>query len=89
MASIIYTENLQRHIECPNQHVEGSTVAEALANAFADNARLRHYVLDDQNRLRKHMLISVDGKLISDRVYLSDAVNADSEIYILQALSGG
>ena len=89
MATIIYTENLQRHIECPTQQVEGSTVAEALKNAFAENTRLKHYVLDDQNRLRKHMLVSVDGKLVSDRIYLSDAVNPNSEIYILQALSGG
>lgn len=89
MATLIYTDNLKRHIDCPTQQVAGNTVAEVLKNAFAENSRLRHYVLDDQNRLRKHMLISVDGELVSDRIYLSDSVNSDSEIYILQALSGG
>ena len=35
------------------------------------------------------MLIFVDGVQIRDRVGLSDPVSETSEIYVMQALSGG
>jgi len=35
------------------------------------------------------MVIFVDGKTIVDRVHLSDAISPHSEIYVMQALSGG
>ena len=35
------------------------------------------------------MLIAIDGELITDRIRLSDAVKPDSEIHVIQALSGG
>jgi len=89
MATIIFTENLRRHIDCPQQTAEGNTLREVLDNLFSHNSALKSYVLDDQNRLRRHMLISIDGELISDRIYLSDPVKAQAEIYIVQALSGG
>ena len=47
------------------------------------------YVLDEQGRLRKHVNIYLDGKLISDRARLTDLARPEAEIYILQALSGG
>ncbi len=89
MAHIIFTENLRRHINCPEQHVDGRTLAEVFNNLFSSQQALKHYILDDQERLRRHMLISIDGKKIEDPVYLSDPVRPDSEIYIIQALSGG
>ena len=56
---------------------------------FAHNPRLRGYVLDDQGALRRHMIVFVDGQQIDDRDHLSDPVRATSEIYVMQALSGG
>jgi molybdopterin synthase sulfur carrier subunit len=56
---------------------------------FMDNPRLRGYVLDDQSSLRKHIVAFIDGKLITDRERLSDQISPSSEIYVLQALSGG
>lgn len=89
MAKIIFTDNLRRHIDCPTQYVNGRNLSEVLNNLFANNPQLKNYVLDDQNRLRKHMLISVDGEMIQDRLKLSSRVGENSEIYIMQALSGG
>ena len=60
-----------------------------LGVVFSENPRLRGYVLDDQGRLRKHVAVFVDGKLVEDREALSDAVRDDSEIFVMQALSGG
>lgn len=89
MPTIHFTDNLKRHISCPTEQVPGRSVREALETVFAGNPQLKGYVLDDQDRLRQHMLIAVDGEIIRDRIHLSDAVNEHSEVYVMQALSGG
>ena len=89
MPRVTFTENLKRYVDCPSQDVQASTVNEALDIIFSQNKALRGYVLDDQGRLRQHMLIAVDGEFISDRLTLSDVVSENSEIYVAQALSGG
>lgn len=67
----------------------GGTVAEVLARGMAGDDLLKSYVLDEQGRVRKHVSIYLDGTLIRDRIRLSDPVGPLSEIYVLQALSGG
>jgi molybdopterin synthase sulfur carrier subunit len=46
-------------------------------------------VLDEQGHLRKHVVIFVDGQRVRDRELLSDPVRDSSEVYVLQALTGG
>jgi hypothetical protein len=89
MAHVCFTPHLEKHVDCPSQDVNGATVRESLDAVFKENARLRGYILDDRGRLRQHVVIFVDGKPIVDRERLSDSVTATSEIYIMQALSGG
>ena len=89
MPQLKFTKNLQRHLQAPPVEVAGATVREALAGAFHDNPRLRSYILDDQGRLRKHVVIFVDGQLIGDRAELSDSIEPTSELLVMQALSGG
>lgn len=89
MPTVRFTPNLARHVDCPAAAVEGATVAEALAAAFAANPRLRGYVLDDRGALRKHMVVFVDGTPVRDRRHLGDAVEAGAEVFVMQALSGG
>ena len=89
MPTVVFTQNLRRHIDCPDRAVEADTVAAALAAVFAANPRLRSYVLDDQGALRHHMMVFVDGEPITDRAKLSDPVRSTSELYVMQALSGG
>lgn len=89
MPTVAFTQNLKRHVECPTVAVEGSTVHEVLERVFAENPRLRGYVVDERGVLRKHMVVFVDGNQILDRERLSDAVGPRSEIYVMQALSGG
>jgi len=50
---------------------------------------LRSYVVDDQGRLRKHVNVYVNDRMVKDRIALSDAVSANDEIFVFQALSGG
>jgi sulfur-carrier protein len=89
MARVTFTTNLRRHVDCPIVEAPGNTVREVLDIVFASNDRLRTYVLDDQAALRKHMTILVDGQRLRDLEKLSDAVMPTTQIYVLQALSGG
>jgi sulfur-carrier protein len=89
MAKVTFTANLIRHVDCPSVDVEGVTVREVLAKIFAENPRLKSYVVDEQFTLRRHMGVIVDGEIVMDRKGLSDRVDKDSEVYVLQALSGG
>jgi molybdopterin synthase sulfur carrier subunit len=89
MAHVVFTPNLQRHIACPPADAPAGPLRAVLDAVFAANPRLRGYVLDEQGGLRKHMIVFVNGEQVRDRVGLSDAVPADGEVYVMQALSGG
>lgn len=88
-ATLHFTHNLARHLECPEIAVAGSTLREALEAYFDRNPRVRAYVLDDQGAVRKHVAIFVNQAPIRDRGKLSDAVADGDEIFVIQALSGG
>lgn len=89
MATIRFTTHLLRHRNVKALTAPGGTVAQVLNTALADDPLLQSYVLDEQGRVRKHVHVYLDGALIGDRLRLSDPVRPDSEIYVLQALSGG
>ena len=89
MPTIRFTDNLHRHVDCPEEQATGSTVASALADYFSSHPDVKAYVLDDQNQLRQHMVIFINSKAISDRQSLSDPVESDDTIDVMQALSGG
>jgi molybdopterin synthase sulfur carrier subunit len=86
MPTVAFTENIQRHVACPPTEVAGCTVREVLDAVFAGTPLARGYVLDEQGELRKHMAIFLNGR---DRAGLGDAVQPDSKLYVMQALSGG
>jgi molybdopterin synthase sulfur carrier subunit len=89
MPTVSFTSALQRFLEAPSMHVEGSTVRGALDAVFAQRPALRSYVLDDQGGVRRHVVIYINGDVLRDRTHLSDAVGAQDEIYVFQALTGG
>ena len=89
MPRVSFTPHLQRFIDAPARKATGATVAAARADVFADNPRLRGYVLDERGAVRQHVTIFVDDAPILDRAMLTDPVGDDSEIFVLQALSGG
>ena len=89
MAKVVFTSHLQRHVASPECVVAGATVGAALREVFGTNPALRGYLLDDQGHVRKHVAIYVDGRRLRDREHLSDPVTGTSEIYVLQALTGG
>lgn len=89
MPTVAFTHALQRHIQAPTQRVEARTVAVALQRVFEANPALRSYILEDDGSVRKHIAVWVAGLPLRDRTTLSDAVEPDDEVYVMQALSGG
>jgi len=89
MATVRFTRNIQRHVECPTREISGSTLRTVLDEYFRQNQRARGYVLDEQGRIRQHMVVFIDGEPVLDRGTLSDAVKPDSLVDVIQALSGG
>ncbi len=89
MAQVFFTSNLRRHVDCPSMAAGGTTVREVLAAVFEAQARLGADVLDDQGALRKQLTFLIDGQRLKDLEKLSDPVCETSEIWVMQALSGG
>ena len=89
MARIVFTQQLRRFTETPQLDAPAATLRAALEAAFALNPRLRGYVLDDQDHLRANVVAFVDGRRCHDRVRLDDPLQPDSEVNVMQALSGG
>lgn len=89
MPTIRFTSQLERFLSCPAAAAAGGTVAEALADVFRSHPPLRDYVLDEHGRLRAHVAVFVDGVPVRDRLRLSDPVGEASDLFVMQALSGG
>jgi sulfur-carrier protein len=89
MPTVRFTRNLQRHVSCPTEQVPAHTLREALDAYFAGRELARDYVLDERGTLRKHMAAFINGRQIEDRQHLSDPLDDDAVIDIVQSLSGG
>ena len=61
----------------------------ALTRLWSECPAIRDRVLTDVGRVRPHINIFVDGENIRETGGLDTAVRADSEIFILPAVSGG
>lgn len=89
MARLIFTQQLARFTAVPQVETGAAILRAALEAAFAANPLLRGYVLDEQGHVRENVAIFIDGRRCADRVRQGDALAPDSQVYILQALSGG
>jgi len=89
VARVNFTPQLRRFTDTPEVDAPAATLREALEAAFAVNPRLRGYVLDEQGHLRPNVVAFIDGRRCRERRTLADALQADSSVYVLQALSGG
>ncbi|MDO6435005.1 MoaD/ThiS family protein [Flavitalea sp. BT771] len=90
MPTVKFTPALKRFFPgLKNTPAKGATLAEILGELELNYPGVRSYLLDEQGHLRKHVNIFIDGTIIKDRTALSDLFTENSEIYIIQALSGG
>ncbi len=90
MVTINFTQALKRfYPQLDTLEIEATNVNEVIKGIEKEFPGIENYLIDDQRALRKHVNIFVDGNLIKDREQLSDTLTSDSEVYIMQALSGG
>ena len=90
MPKVIFTANLRRYTGGVTEtDATGERVCDLLLDLDRKIPGIRHYIVTDQGTLREHVNIFVDEELVRDRVALTDALQSDSTVHILQALSGG
>ena len=91
MPTVVFTQNLRRHVNLERIDVDGDgdSVSDVLARVFEQYPRLRSYLLDDTGAVRKHVVLLINGESITDRTHLSDPVPSDAKVFVVQALSGG
>lgn len=92
MAQVEVTRHLLElfpHLAEADLAVGGATVADVVTEMEKLAPGFAFYVCDERGRLRQHVNIFVGDERICDRQFLTDPVEADSRVLILQALSGG
>ena len=89
MAQLHFTSWLREVVPDGPVRADGATVGAVLDALFANQPRVRGYILDEQGRLRKHVCIFADGVRLPHQVALSCGIKPDSTLYVMQALSGG
>ena len=90
MPTVKFTYALKRFFPgLKDTPAKGVILAEILDEMEASYPGISSYILDEQGRLRRHVNIFINGTMIPDRTKLCSQVSEKSEIYIIQALSGG
>ncbi len=90
MATVKFTYALKRFFpDLDEMTASGNTLAEVFNEVESSYPKVRSYLIDEQGSLRGHVNIFIDGNMIEDRDGLTDRFSPNSEIYVMQALSGG
>ena len=77
---------LRSYTEQSEIEVNGATLAAVLADLEHAYPGIRFRMIDEQEKIRPHIRIFVNGEQVRD---LLQALNAKDEVVIVQALSGG
>ena len=75
-----YTQGVSR------VRLEGRTLAELLAGLDALYPGIRFRIIDEQDRVRPHIKLFVNGRLAPG---IAEPVSGEDEVHIICALSGG
>jgi molybdopterin converting factor small subunit len=91
MPRVQFTSHLRRFFPDLGQdeEIEATSVAELVVALNDRYPGFADYVVDERGALRQHVNIFVGENLVRDRTRLSDPLDSRSEVFILQALSGG
>jgi molybdopterin converting factor small subunit len=83
---VLIPSALRSYTERSETEASGATLAAVLADLDRQYPGIRFRMVDEQQRIRRHIRIFVDGKQTSD---LAHPLNSNHEVVIVQALSGG
>ena len=90
MAIVNFTYALKRFFpKIQSCEIEATNVKDLVEQLESKYPGIKDYILEDHGMLRKHVNIFINNNLISDRQNLSDLLENSSEVYVMQALSGG
>jgi molybdopterin synthase sulfur carrier subunit len=89
MATVQFAKAFRRHVQCPDERLDGSSLRDVLDAYFAMHPGVRGYVLDELGALRRHINVFVNSTQCDDRQQLSDPIGAADAVHVFQALSGG
>ena len=77
---------LRSYTESGEASAGGSTLAAVLVDLERQYPGIRFRIVDEQERIRRHIRIFVNGDQVHD---LAHPLDARDEVVIVQALSGG
>jgi molybdopterin synthase sulfur carrier subunit len=83
---ILIPSSLRSYTEKSMADASGATLGEALADLERQYPGIRFRMVDEQDRIRRHIRIFVDGVQARD---LAQPLDGAREVIIVQALSGG
>ena len=83
---VIVPSALRSYTERSETEASGATLAAALVDLESQYPGIRFRMIDEQDRIRRHIRIFVNGEQVRD---LSQPLHATDEVVIVQALSGG
>jgi sulfur-carrier protein len=83
---VLIPSALRSYTEHGEAEASGATLAAVLADLDRRYAGIRFRMIDEQDRIRRHIRIFVNGEQVRD---LSRPLGAADEVVIVQALSGG
>lgn len=90
MVNVEFAASLRRHVQCEPQSVAPGSLRTVLDAALgAAPPELRHYVLDDQGHIRKHVAVFINQTMVLNRQKLDQPLTSGDTVLVIQALTGG
>jgi sulfur-carrier protein len=87
--TVDFAPSIQRHKRVATQQLPAGTLAQTLDAACEASEGLRHYILDDQGAIRKHVAVFINRDLHQPRHDLSRSLKAGDKVLVIQCLTGG
>jgi molybdopterin converting factor small subunit len=83
---VVIPSALRSYTERSETEASGATLAAVLVDLESQYPGIRFRIIDEQDRIRRHIRIFVNGEQVRD---LSQPLTSTDEVIIVQALSGG
>lgn len=83
---VLIPDALRSYTDSNRAEANGVTLSELLTDLNRQYPGIRFRMIDEQERVRRHIRIFINGQQVND---LAQTLNATDEVVIVQALSGG
>jgi molybdopterin synthase sulfur carrier subunit len=83
---VLIPDALRSYTQSGRAEAQGATLGELLIDLERQYSGIRFRMIDEQDRIRRHIRIFVNGEQVNA---LSQPLHVSDEVVIVQALSGG